>query len=47
MPKKPAYLSYKMKTLTSSNYHSVQYFLPKYFARLIFNNVYKKVLEFF
>ena len=44
---KPAILSEKLKTLTSSNYHRVQYFLPKLRTRFLFTNVFKRVFEIF
>ena len=43
--KKPGFLSKKMKTFTSSNYHRFQYFLPKLHIRYLLTNDYKKVFE--
>ena len=45
--KKPGFFSEKLKTLTSSNYHKVQYFLLKLRARFLFTNVYKRMFGFF
>ena len=36
--KKPDILSEKFETLTSSNYHRVEYFLLKFHTRLLFTN---------
>ena len=44
---KPGNLSENLKTLTSSNYPTVQYFLLKRRTRLLVTNVYKSVVEFF
>ena len=44
--KKPGFLSKKLKTLTSSNYHRVQYFLLKLLTRFLLTNVYKRVFGF-
>ena len=41
--KKPGFLSEKFKTLTSSNYHGVKYFLLKFCTRFLLTNVYKAV----
>ena len=40
---KPGNLSEKLKTLTSSNYPTVQYFLLKLRTRFLLTNVYKRV----
>ena len=40
---KPGILSEDLITLTSSNYPTVQYFLPKLRTRLLLINVYKKL----
>ena len=40
-------LSEKLKTLTSSNYPTVQYFLLKLRTRFLLTNVYKGVWDFF
>ena len=40
---KPGFLSKNLKTLTSSNYPTVQYFLLKRHARFLLTNVYKRV----
>ena len=45
--KKPGILSENLKTLTSSNYPTVQYFLLKLRTRLLLANVYKRVGGFF
>ena len=42
---KPGILSENLKTLTSSNYPTVQYFLLKLRTRFLFTNVYKRVCE--
>ena len=39
---KPGFLSEKLKTLTSSNYHRVQYFLLKLRTRFLPTNIYKR-----
>ena len=44
---KPGILSEKLKTLTSSNYHKVEYFLHKFCTRFLLNNVYKRVFGIF
>ena len=44
---KPGYLSEKLKTLMSSNYHRVQYFLLKLRTRFLLTNVYKRVCGIF
>ena len=44
---KPAFLSQKLKTLTSSNYHGVQYFSLKLCTRFLLINVYKRVFRGF
>ena len=44
---KPGILSENLKTLTSSNYPIVQYFLLKFRTRLLLTNVYKSVWDFF
>ena len=44
---KPGYLSEKLKTLTSSNHHRVQYFLLKFYTRFLLNNVYQRVFGIF
>ena len=41
------FLSEKLKTLTSSNYHRVQYFLLKFRTRFLLTNIYKKLLGIF
>ena len=43
--KKPGFLSKKLKTFTSSNYHRFQYFLLKLHIRYLLTNVYKRVFE--
>ena len=43
---KPGILSEKLKTLTSSNYPTVQYFLLKLRTRLLPTNVYKGCVGF-
>ena len=40
---KPGILSENLKTLTSSNYPAVQYFLLKLHTRFLLTNVYKRV----
>ena len=40
---KPGILSENLKTLTSSNYPTVQYFLLKLRTRFLLTNVYKRV----
>ena len=44
---KPGFLSEKLKTLTSSNYHRVQYFLLKLATRFLLTNLYKSVFGIF
>ena len=44
---KPAILSENLKTLTSSDYPKVQYFLLKLRARFLLTNVYKRVRGIF
>ena len=44
---KPGILSENLKTLTSSNYPTVQYFLLKLRTRFLLTNVYKKVCGVF
>ena len=44
---KPGILSENLKTLTSSNYPTVQYFLLKLRTRLLLTNVYKRVCRVF
>ena len=44
---KPGILSENLKTLTSSNYPAVQYFLQKFRTRFLLTKVYKKVWDFF
>ena len=44
---KPGFLPEKLKTLTSSNYHKVQYFLLKLFPYFLLTNVCKRVFEIF
>ena len=44
---KPGYLSKKLKTLTSSNYRRVYYFLLKFCTRFHLTNVYKRVTGIF
>ena len=41
--KKPGILSENLKTLTSSNYPTIQYFLLKLCTRFLLTNVYKRV----
>ena len=44
---KPGVLSEKLKTLTSSNYPTVQYFLLKFCTRFLPTSVYKRVSGIF
>ena len=44
---KPGILSENLKTLTSSNYPTVQYFLLKLCTRFLLTNVYKRVCGIF
>ena len=44
---KPGILSKNLKTLTSFNYPTVQYFLLKLRTYFLLTNVYKKVWDFF
>ena len=44
---KPGILSENLKTLTSSNYPTVQYFLLKLLTRFLLTNVYKSVFGIF
>ena len=44
---KPGILFENLKTLTSSNYPTVQYFLVKLRTRFLLTNVYKRVCEIF
>ena len=44
---KPGILSENLKTLTSSNYPTVQYFLLKLCTCLLLTNVYKRVCGIF
>ena len=44
---KPGILSENLKTLTSSNYPAVQYFLLKLHTRFLLTNVYKRVCRSF
>ena len=44
---KPGILSENLKTLTSSNYPTVQYFLLKLRARFLLTNAYKILRDFF
>ena len=44
---KPGILSENLKTLTSSNYTIVQYFLLKLRTRFLLTNAYKRVCEIF
>ena len=44
---KPGILSGNLKTLTSSNYHTVQYFLLKLCTAFLLTNVYKRVCGVF
>ena len=44
---KPGILSENLKTLASSNYPTVQYFLLKLCTRFLLTNVYKSVWDFF
>ena len=41
------HLSEKLKTLTSSNYHKVQYFMLRFYTRFLLKNVYKWMLCIF
>ena len=43
---KPGLLSENLKTLTISNYPTVQYFLLKLCTCFLFTNVYKRVWDF-
>ena len=43
---KPGCFSEKMKNLMSSDYHKVQYFLPKFCTRFLLDNVYKSAFDF-
>ena len=43
---KPGLLSENLKTLMSSNYPKVQYFLLKLCTHFLFTNVYKRVWDF-
>ena len=45
--KKPGILSENLKTLTSSNYPTVQYFLLKLRTRFLVTNVYERVCGIF
>ena len=45
--RKPGILSENLKTLTSSNYSTVQYFLLKLRTRFLLTNVDKRVCEIF
>ena len=44
---KPGILFENLKTLTSSNYPTVQYFLLKLRTRFLLTNFYKRVCEIF
>ena len=44
---KPGILPENLKTLTSSNYPKVKYFLLKLRTRFLFTNVYKRVCGIF
>ena len=44
---KPGILSENLKTLTSSNYPTIQYFLLKLRTRFLLTKVYEKVCVFF
>ena len=44
---KLGYFSEKLKTLTSSNHHRVEYFLLKFYVHCLLNNVYKWVFGIF
>ena len=44
---KPSILSENLRTLTSSNYPTVQYFLPKLRTRFLLTNIYKMVCGIF
>ena len=41
------FFSEKLKTLTSSNYHGVQYFLLKFRSQFLLTSVYKKMFGIF
>ena len=45
--KKPVFLSEKLKTLTSSNYHRDKYILLKFWTRFLLSNVYKRMRGIF
>ena len=45
--KKPGILSENMKTLTSSNYPTVQYFLLKFCTHFLLTSVYRRVCGIF
>ena len=45
--KKPGILSENLKTLMSSNYPTVQYFLLKFCTHFLLTNVYKRVCRIF
>ena len=45
--KKPSSLSEKLKSMTSSNYHRVQYFLLKFGTHFLLINVFKRVFGIF
>ena len=44
---KPGYLSEKLKTLTTCDYHRVKIFLLKFYTRFLLNNAYKTVFGIF
>ena len=44
---KPGILAENVKTLASSNYPTVQYFLLKLCTRFLLTNVYKRLCEIF
>ena len=44
---KPSILSENLRTLTSSNYPTVQYFLPKLRTRFLLSTVYKRLCGIF
>ena len=44
---RPEYLSEKLKTLTSSNYHRIQYFLLTFCTRFQVYNAYERVFGIF
>ena len=44
---KPGILSENLKTLTSSNYPTIQYFLLKLRTRFLLTKVYERVFVFF